>query len=181
MNAIATIIRRQLLGGREIAIPTLSTLTVHRVGAQMVDAGTRLSVPFKQVVLEESEAVSLIDYIASTLGIDNVEATLMYNEWLDDVSTDTHITIDGVGVIEIAADEIELYPEFEQLLNPQPSEKVLIRRGASRQSAATLPPVKEQNNSWLLAMAIITAIASVSYLVYYFADYLLKLINNVTR
>lgn len=169
MNAVELIIRRHLAASREITIPTLGTLTVERESAQIVDSGTRLSVPLKKITIADRESTSIIDYIIHDTHTDEVQATLLYNEWLDAANDSTRITIEGVGVIDLETTTFQPCEEFDAILNPTPSEKIVIKRGGTK-PVAELKPVPGQNN-FLMVLAIIAAIISVAYLLYYFADY----------
>lgn len=174
MNAVAAIIRRNLLGGRRITIPTLGTLIVQRVAAQIVDAGTRLTAPHKSIAIAQLDAISVIHYIAASMSIDEDRATKLYNEWLDEAATDgVHLCIESVGVVNIETNEIQLEDEFKQLLNPRVSEKIVIRR-ATVKAAEPLPTIKRQGNTMVIISVIVT-LAAVGYLGYYFLDELQEL------
>lgn len=175
MNTVALIIRRHLAGGRQVTIPTLGTLLVERHSAQITDSGTRVSMPVKTVTMVDKKSTSIIDYIVHETHLDEVQATLLYNEWIDQANDQGKLTINGVGVIDIETSTFEINEEFDATLNPQPADKIMLKR-ATNVSKTVLKPIPGPSKG-LMIVSIITAIISALYLIYYFADYFKAIIK----
>lgn len=166
MNPVATVIRRNLLAGRAIAIPNFGTIASVRRGASVTDNGQRISAPWHEVVISQSPAVSIVDYIASDLEVDKSQATEQYNQFIERSIHDDCLMIQDVGFFGVHDYDIELVPEFASLLNPQTEDKIVIRRSNDRPKTQ-LRPTRE-NNTVMVVISIMAAIVAAAYLAYYY-------------
>lgn len=100
IEQVNTLIYNTLCSNTSIFLPTVGTLVVRRNPATMASA-RRVNAPSVNVTFTaEQRADSLVNLIASTADITVERAEDIYNQWLQNVTSDGVVAISGVGVVK---------------------------------------------------------------------------------
>ncbi|MBQ7856584.1 MAG: hypothetical protein IJ348_05660 [Alistipes sp.] len=122
---IDNLIYNALGDGRDVYLPQVGTLLVHRRPATLASS-KRATAPYREVTFTgEERGESLVDEIATVGEVTTERAEDIYAQWLQQVRRDDEVHIDGVGVIRQRRFEAE--ESFVAYLNPQPRRSVALR------------------------------------------------------
>lgn len=123
---IGKLIANRLLADRALFLPGIGSLSIKREVAHRLSPTTIQ--PPRRVVEFSSKPVgtSLVDEIAHAARCDEARAVDAYERWRDKSLKEGVLLIEGVG--SLRHKHFEPAPEFEQLLNPQGSTPVRLRR-----------------------------------------------------
>lgn len=177
MSPVATIIKRHILGGRDVNLPSFGTLEVVKYGAEYIDNAHRLTAPRKELVISDRQTTeTIIDYISEECGIEHHQSVLLYNNWIDNSLTDDRFIIDGVCTISLEEYRVDINEEFRMLLNPMDGDKLVVNRIDHSPNFLPLRPARKRG-SVILYVALIVVMVALAYLGYYFRESL----NNIIQ
>lgn len=116
MKAIEKIIFNVLASRRSVVLPGVGTLAVERRSA--VVSGRDVKAPENRIVFSETEkeGVPTLPELMESMGVDPQQASANYSQWLNEVSSNDGLMIDGVGTL--SRNSFVPSQELDQILNP---------------------------------------------------------------
>lgn len=128
MKVVNSLIFNSLARRESVNIPEVGSLRVERQAARL-KGKTRLELPVTRIVFSKNVtegACSVIDLIERESGADRFKSEEFYSKWLDEITKEKTVTIEGVG--RIKNDFFTPSPELAVLINPDESEAVKIKK-----------------------------------------------------
>ena len=126
---VNALIYNTLVAGKDLYMPQVGSLVVRRKSAT-IESSKSLVPPCRKVTFTgEQRGESLVDVIATTAAVDNTRAEDIYRQWLQGVSSDGVVTIDGVG--RVANRQFAIDEQLYRALNPHSLEPIQLKRRTS--------------------------------------------------
>ncbi len=125
VDVVNRLIFNTLISGNDIYLPQVGSLVIRRRTATMQGA-KRLIPPCRKVTFTgEQRGESLVDLIQSVASVSQTRAEDIYRQWLQSVSRDGVVTIDGVGVV--AQRNFAIDAKLNSILNPHSLEPLVLK------------------------------------------------------
>ncbi len=116
ITEVNKLISNALCQGQSLSLPQVGSLAVRRSAASR-SSSSKMTPPTRFVSFTgEQRGESVVNLIAKTAEVDNARAEEIYAQWLQEVTKENGVVIDGVGII--ADKKFRAEREFLALLNP---------------------------------------------------------------